>query len=163
MTKKILNIDAIANELEGASLFFSGPALIKEEPKPERAPGIPPPPQKAAEKPIPKTKLAPVKKQSNKQASPLASMQARTDEAMVEQVRKVVKNLGKEVVFLRLTPQEKREITAVVYTLNDLYQGEIRKTTENEIGRIAVNFLLSDYKENGESSILARVIKALNA
>ena len=36
------------------------------------------------------------------------------------------------------------------------------KTSENEIARIAVNFIARDHKENGEKSILDRVLKALN-
>ena len=47
----------------------------------------------------------------------------------------------------------------MVYTYK---QGNIR-TNENEITRISVNFMISDYKENGENSTLHRVLKALNS
>ena len=36
-------------------------------------------------------------------------------------------------------------------------------TSANELGRIAVNFLIADYKANGENSILAKVLTALHA
>jgi hypothetical protein len=36
------------------------------------------------------------------------------------------------------------------------------KTSENEITRIAVNFVIQDYKENGNKSILAMALNALN-
>ena len=37
------------------------------------------------------------------------------------------------------------------------------KTSENELSRIAINFLLEDYKANGETSILAKVLASLLA
>jgi hypothetical protein len=36
------------------------------------------------------------------------------------------------------------------------------RTTENEITRIAVNFLLYDYQSNGENSILHQCLLSLN-
>jgi hypothetical protein len=92
-------------------------------------------------------------------ASTVASMQ----DDIVETIRKTVKQVGKDAFFVRLTADEKHQIASVVYALNEMYRGEGRKTTENEIGRIAVNFLLEDYKANGRESILAKVLAALNA
>jgi len=66
---------------------------------------------------------------------------------------------GKEVSFVRLSPEEKGELAEIVYT----YKRQGRKTSENEINRIAVNFIVEDYKANGAQSILARVIDALLA
>jgi hypothetical protein len=37
------------------------------------------------------------------------------------------------------------------------------RTSENEIARIAVNFLAQEYRKNGENSILAKILKLLNA
>lgn len=78
---------------------------------------------------------------------------------LVDTIRKTVKVPGKEVSFVRLTPDEKGELADIVYT----YKRQGKKTSENEINRIAVNFILHDYKANGNTSILARVIDALLA
>ena len=48
---------------------------------------------------------------------------------------------------------------SVVYT----YKQQDVKTSENEITRIGVNFIIRDYQENGESSLLHRVLMALNS
>lgn len=93
------------------------------------------------------------------QASVLASTLARERDTVIESIRRTVKVPGREVSFVRLTPQEKRELTDLVYA----YKRQGRKTSENEINRIAVNFILEDYKANSAQSILARVIDALLA
>jgi hypothetical protein len=79
--------------------------------------------------------------------------------ALIEQIRKTVKAPGREVSFVRLTPEEKGHLADLVYT----YKRQGIKTSENEINRIAVNYILSDYVENGAESVLARVIAALRA
>jgi len=43
------------------------------------------------------------------------------------------------------------------------YKRQGKKTTENEINRIAVNFILEDHEANGDRSVLAKVIDALLA
>ena len=43
-----------------------------------------------------------------------------------------------------------------------LYKGQGIRTSENEITRIAINYLVENYKQDGENSILARVIERLN-
>ncbi len=60
---------------------------------------------------------------------------------------------------MRLTAEEKARLADIVYT----YKRQGKKTTENEINRIAVNYMVHDYKANGERSVLARVIAALLA
>jgi hypothetical protein len=77
----------------------------------------------------------------------------------VESIRKTVKTLGREVSFVRLTPEEKGALAEVVYA----YKRQGIKTTENEINRIAINALLIDYRANGDASLLARVLAALRA
>ena len=72
-------------------------------------------------------------------------------------IRKAVKVPGKEVSFVRLTAEEKGQLADIVYT----YKRQGKKTSENEINRIAINFLLEDYKNQGANSILARVMDSL--
>jgi len=105
---------------------------------------------------------ASVSQQRGTKASKLASLSASMlapDPDLVETIRKTVKATGKEVSFIRLTPAEKQELADIVYT----YKRQGKKTTENEIARIAVNYLLADYHASGELSVLAKVIDALLA
>ena len=83
---------------------------------------------------------------------------SRHHDAIIEFIRKSVKVVGKEPSTHRLTPEEKKAITDIIYA----YKKINIKTTENEIARIAINYLVYDYKENGENSILHQVINALN-
>jgi hypothetical protein len=77
----------------------------------------------------------------------------------VEAIRQVIKSPGREVSFVRLTPQEKADLGDIVYT----YKRQGQKTSETEINRIAINYLLLDFHEHGEQSVLARVLAALRA
>lgn len=100
--------------------------------------------------------------QASRPASSLASATSEVnlpDPGLIERIRKTVKAPGKEVSFVRLTPAEKQELADVVYT----YKRQGKKTTENEIARIALNYLLADYHASGELSVLAQVIDALLA
>lgn len=81
----------------------------------------------------------------------------RYHDAIIESVRKAVKELGKEAATHRFTEEEKKAIVDIIYA----YKGQGIRTSENEIARIAVNFLVEDYRENGENSILHQVLKAL--
>jgi hypothetical protein len=102
------------------------------------------------------------KKSSNKDskhASKLASTIASNQDDMIEMIRKAVKVPGKEVSFIRLTADEKGQLADIVYT----YKRQGKKTSENEINRIAINYILEDYRANGERSVLARVIASLLA
>ena len=83
---------------------------------------------------------------------------SRHHDTMVEVVRTSVKALGKEAATHRFTQEEKQAIVDIVYA----YKQRNIKTSENEITRIGVNFILQDHKENGKRGILDRVIKALN-
>jgi hypothetical protein len=98
-------------------------------------------------------------KKASTQASKLSDYQASKQEGLIERVRRVVKESGKEVSYVRLTPEEKRRVSDVVYS----YKRQGTRTSENELLRIAVNSLLEDYEDNGKGSMLAKVIEALNA
>ncbi len=93
-------------------------------------------------------------KHASRRASTLA---IQTDK--VESIRRVVKRPGKEVVYVRLTPEEKEQLADVVYT----YKRRGIRTSDNELGRIAINGLLVDHRERGEESLLAMVLAALEA
>jgi hypothetical protein len=76
---------------------------------------------------------------------------------VVETLRKAVIGVGKEAATHRFTPEEKRAIADIVYT----YGRQGYKTSENEVARVAINWLVMDYQENGTKSVLDKVLKAL--
>jgi hypothetical protein len=76
----------------------------------------------------------------------------------IETVRKAVKQFGKEAATHRFTVEEKKLIADIIYA----YRSSGIKTSENEIARIAVNILAEDYRQNGQNSVLDRVLRALN-
>jgi hypothetical protein len=116
------------------------------------APGRPPRRRSASQ-------LVSIGKRSNLIDSKLARAGDSDEKEEVEAIRRVVKRPGREVSFVRLTPEEKGELAEVVYT----YKRQGQKTTENEINRIAINALLADHRANGEQSILAKVLAALRS
>ncbi|MDP9356175.1 MAG: hypothetical protein M3R02_13015 [Chloroflexota bacterium] len=91
--------------------------------------------------------------------STLAITSSSASAQTIDAIRKVVKTPGREVSFVRLTAEEKAQLGDLVYT----FKRQGQKTTENEINRIALNYLLHDFHEHGERSVLARVLAALLA
>jgi hypothetical protein len=83
---------------------------------------------------------------------------ALADKTRIETIRKAVRQLGKEDATYRFTLTEKKGLADLVYT----YHVAGIKTSQNEITRIGVNWLLEDYRENGKLSVLARVLSRLN-
>jgi len=96
--------------------------------------------------------------QASNNASIQASMQSSNQESIVEAIRKVVKDVGKGSATYRFTPEEKKALLELSFS----YKMQGYKTTENELIRIALNFLLEDQRQNGRNSVLQRVLDALN-
>jgi outer membrane biosynthesis protein TonB len=82
-----------------------------------------------------------------------------SNDTLVEEVRKAVGQFGKEPATQRLTTEEKDAISDIEYS----YKRQGIETSGNEIIRIALNYLIREYRENGENSILAKVISKLNS
>ncbi len=76
-----------------------------------------------------------------------------------EVVRKAVKLLGEKAATHRFTADEKDAIADIVYTLKK----KGITTSENEITRIAINYLVWEYRQSKQISILSRVLERLNA
>jgi len=76
----------------------------------------------------------------------------------IELVRKGVKIVGKEAATYRLTKKEKQELLEIIFN----YRSQGTKISENEIARIAINYLIIDYQSNPGKSILQEVMDALN-
>ena len=86
------------------------------------------------------------------------TMVSRYHDTIIEIVRKAVKELGKEAATHRFTQEEKNSIASIIYT----YKNQGTRTNENEIARIAINFIIEDYRQNGKESILEKALIALN-
>ena len=85
-------------------------------------------------------------------------MPPRAHETLIEAVRKAVREFGKEAATYRFTLEEKQALADLIYR----YKGQRIKTSENEIARIAVNFIVRDYEAQGEQSVLHQVLQALH-
>lgn len=171
MPGKQLDTTSIANELIGSSSFFPAtptplPSLIPHqedipmevsastkatstEVKPPEQTKISLPKETAPKK----QKLKEPKKasvQSREQASELASYHA----SVLAKISKVIREIGKEVSYTRLTQDEKRRVLDIIYN----FKSDGVKTTENELMRIALNLLLEDYDLQKEGSILHKIL-----
>lgn len=82
----------------------------------------------------------------------------RYHDTIIKIIRKAVKDFGKEAATHRFTIAEKKAIADIIFR----FRAKDIKTSENEITRIAVNFIVRDYQDNGNKSILERTLKALN-
>ena len=141
------------------SPFFASPPKGEPQAAPAEA-STPVQPQGKATKEVEKksTESRQPGKQVLMHASNHASMDASTQEAIVELIRKAVKDVGKESATYRFTPEEKKALLELTFT----YKVQGCKTSENELTRIAINFILEDHKQNGRNSILDKVLQALN-
>lgn len=77
---------------------------------------------------------------------------------LTDMVRKAVKQFGKEAATHRFTLAEKNAIAEVVFA----YRGKGIKTSENEMTRIAINYLILEHQQHGEKSILNQILEKLN-
>jgi hypothetical protein len=177
MSKKKALPDDVGNFFEGESMFFPDapqrpehaaspenkiqkkPNTEVESPTSETRPAPTPKPGKGTR---PKAVSVPPSNQANITSSSHETMPPRhhdtTTPSMVEVVRKAVKRVGKEAATYRFTQEEKQHLADIVYT----YGRQGYRTSENEITRIAVNWLLLDYQEQGAQSVLARLLEALH-
>lgn len=142
--KKQLNTIAVINELKGASVFFP----YKEEQKKTTRESTDTPPAK--ELPPAVNITSPPRKQT--------SVSTNDHDDLVEEIRRSVKEQGKEVSYVRLSQAEKNRLADIIYS----YRRQGIRTTETEIGRIAINHLIEDHKANGKASILARLLASLH-
>jgi hypothetical protein len=172
--KKKLDTSSITNELEGSSFFkdreklSTGRAVEAQESKTE--PTNTPLPSKSASKTRGERKKKDINEKTHKASSHDTTtpryhdtMIPRHHEAeelsILEEVRKAVKQIGKESATQRLTLEEKQQLRDIEYA----YQRQGVITSGNEIIRIAINYVVREYKYNGENSILAKVLKELNS
>jgi len=87
-----------------------------------------------------------------------ATMPPDNHDVVIEYIRQAVRHTGKEAGTYRITREEKRALLEICYSFR---LGGIR-TSENEITRIAINYLIHDHKSNPKDSVLERVIEAIH-
>jgi hypothetical protein len=170
--KKKLDIASISNELT-ASVFFR-----KDEEKPAQDVHSPAPPQEklpVQEKPaeslqrgtviprhqdtmVPSNHDIMVPQPHNSTTPRNRDTTVSQEDETLEAIRSAVKQLGKEAATHRFTVEEKQALLSIVFD----YKNKHVRTSENEIARIAINFLLIDYRKNGNTSLLAKVLERLN-
>ena len=155
MSKKKLDVSTITNELRGQSVFF--PKKEQEQGSHEQQSFTPPPP-KLKEPKVENDDTVVSRYHETMIPSNHDTTIPLSEEAMIEAVRKAVKQIGKEPATQRLTLEEKQELDDIEYS----YKRQGIKTSGNEIIRIATNYIVRDYRQNGENSILARVLNRLN-
>ena len=156
-------IEKAANPLADSPFFEKTPTplLAEKEIDKEIEPKVKKQKQGRAEEPIKRDTATPLYHDST-QASNNASMHASNhsliEESIIETIRKAVKDVGKDSATYRFTPEEKKALLELSFS----YKMQGYKTSENELTRIAINFILEDHKQNGQNSILRKVLEALN-
>jgi hypothetical protein len=163
--KKKLNVDSIQSELRGGSAFFPGykspdsPPSPKEERKQAEIVDTPAKKKKPPVRPEAGRDTMTPRHHDTTVSRYHDTMIPQQDTDIFEVVRKAVKQLGKEAATHRFTLAEKNLLADIEYT----YKREGIRTSENEITRISINYIIEDYRQHGEESILAKILKRLNS
>ena len=144
--KKQLDTTGIMNELRGQSAFFP---TQKKELQEESHPTLS---QETSESEVSRYHDTMIPSNHGIMVSP-------KEDDIIEVVRRSVKRIGKEAATHRCTLEERQALDDIEYQ----YKRQGIKTSGNEITRIAVNYIVEDYQNNGENSILAQVLKKLNS
>ena len=92
------------------------------------------------------------------QSSNHAAMPPDNQDDVIEYIRQAVKHTGKEAGTYRITREEKKALLEICFS----FRLKGIRTSENEITRIAINYLIHDHKINKENNILERVIEAIH-
>jgi hypothetical protein len=163
--KKKLNVDSVQSELRGGSAFFPGynrpdsPTPPQEEISQAEIVDAPPKEKKPTDRPQPKRDTTIPRYHDTTVSRNHDTMTPPTGADIFEMVRKAVKQIGKEAATHRFTLDEKNLLADIEYT----YKRQGIRTSENEVTRIAINYIIAEYKQNGEESILAKILKRLNS
>ncbi len=88
-----------------------------------------------------------------------AIMTPRYHDSMTATIAKSVREVGKEVCTYRLTQKEKTALVEIIYH----FRMRNSRLSENEIARIAINFLIEDFKADKKDCMLSSIIEAMKA
>jgi hypothetical protein len=109
------------------------------------------------EKPNTPTTDKDIKISSNK-APKVSSKISTSDSSYADVVRKAVRWPGKESAPLRITGEELNKLKAAVRHFQD--QGY--PTDRTQIIRVSLNYLLHDFEQNPDNSILTEIMERIN-
>ena len=122
---------------------------------------FPPPPTKTADvqpaKPKEKTPLPKVPKEAESQKTLTDVMTSLLQDVNLRDWRDTIENTQTRGSSLRLTNEE---IYAVEDVIQDLERLLNIKTSMNELARLGLLFLIHDFKQNGEKSLVYKVKKS---
>ncbi|SRR5258705_9007750 len=153
--KKKLNEAAIANELHG-SAFFRPQTVVPKDEQPSPTSEVP----YSADEPPQTPPSHPVLTQSDTTTPRYHdTVTPRHHDTIIETTRRAAKQVGKEATTHRFTLEEKKALRGIE---RDYEEKEIR-TSENEITRIAINYIIADHRARQGESILARILKLLHS
>src|SRR6266446_8651236 len=153
--KKKLDTSGVMNELRGQSVFF--PKEPQEQTAQEQSP-IPSLSSEQHKQAEVTSDTAIPRYHDTVQPSNHDTTVSEVETDLLEAVRKAVRQLGKEPATQRRTLEEKQALADIEYS----YKRQGIRTSGNEIIRIATNYIVRDYRKNGENSILAKVLHRLN-
>ena len=87
------------------------------------------------------------------------TMTPRYHDSMTATITKSIRETGKEVCTYRLTQKEKTSLVEIIYH----FRMRNCKLSENEIARIAINFLIEDFKTDNKDCMLSIIAEAMKA
>jgi hypothetical protein len=174
--KKRFNSDELMAELTEGSAFFRRPAPQPTPPPEPPAPvavpePVSPPPPKPDGAASPRDTVIPRHRDTIPDTVVSRNHDTAPDTAvpqgevvvpaapLIERTRRAVKKLGKEAATHRFTVDEKNTLKKIEHE----YDLKGIRTSENEITRIAINYMTEDYRINKDASILAKVLELLHS
>lgn len=128
-------------------------ALLRStQPRPNEA--TVPPEAETQDVPAPAAPKPPKARKAASQPRPAPTPVPTAGSDSLAEMQQTLKTIGKEIYYVRVTPDEKARIEDVIHAL----KRRGLRTSANELGRIALNQLLADYEDQGEESVLVRML-----
>ena len=82
------------------------------------------------------------------------------NESLIDEIRKVLMETGKEEMHPRFTIEEKKSLMKIIRDYEDKGFNR-RRVNEVLVARIAINYIIADYTFSGEKSILASILASI--
>ena len=142
MSKRI-DETKIMSELSTSAFF----APVRQQAEKPDAKPLPTPPPRTEEKP------------PQQRDTVVAHAQSVDPSDLIKHTRSAVKKQGKEAAFYRFMPEEKAALADLIHA----YRVKGMRTSENEVVRICLNYLLEEYRLKPEKSVIARVLDQLHS
>jgi hypothetical protein len=161
MNKKKIDVDKVASELREGSVFFRPPTEGPTEGPVDRETARRPDGTTPRRHDATTSRQRGARTSGHQDSAPARRRDATPDKPgdRVTTLGSAVQELGTRRTTIRFSRPEKTALKEIIHT----YDRRDIRTTENELTRIAVNWLVEDYREQGERSVLAQVVAQLQA